>query len=58
MLLFYSLITLNTPSHSDDAIADVGTHPYHEVFVVRDEFTALKFLADKLHDNEVLQAEF
>ncbi len=58
MLSFYSLITLNTPSHSDNAIADMGTHPYHEVFIVRDEFTALKFLADKLCDDEILQAEF
>lgn len=54
MLSFYSLITLNTPSHSDNAIADVGTHPYHEVFIVRDEFTALKFLANKLCDDEIL----
>ncbi|PBK95194.1 hypothetical protein ARMGADRAFT_1028589 [Armillaria gallica] len=59
---FYYIIVKGKVPHVvsslDNAIADAGTHPYREVFVVRDEFTALKFLADKLHDDEVLWAEF
>ncbi|PBL04560.1 hypothetical protein ARMGADRAFT_1022951 [Armillaria gallica] len=45
-------------SFLDDAIANAGNHLYHEVFVVRDELTALKFLLDKLRDDEVLRADF
>ncbi|KAK0229525.1 hypothetical protein EDD85DRAFT_794011 [Armillaria nabsnona] len=60
--MFYYIIFKGKVSHVtsflDNAIANAGNHPYHEVFIVRDELTALKFLSDKLHDDEVLRADF
>ncbi|PBK86356.1 hypothetical protein ARMGADRAFT_1035546 [Armillaria gallica] len=59
---FYYIIVKGKVPHVtsflDDAIANAGNHPYREVFVVRDELTALKFLSDKLRDDEVLRADF
>ncbi|KAK0221118.1 hypothetical protein EDD85DRAFT_960276 [Armillaria nabsnona] len=59
---FYYIIVKGKVPHVtsflDDAIANAGNHPYHEVFVIRDELTALKFLSDKLRDDEVLRADF
>ncbi|SJL10271.1 uncharacterized protein ARMOST_13655 [Armillaria ostoyae] len=59
---FYYIIVKGKVPHVtsflDDAIADAGNHPYREVFIVRDELTALKFLLDKLHDDEILRADF
>ncbi len=52
------ILLSHAPSYSDNAIANAGNHPYCEIFVVRDELTALKFLSDKLRDDEVLRADF
>ncbi|KAK0235523.1 hypothetical protein EDD85DRAFT_955082 [Armillaria nabsnona] len=59
---FYYIIVKGKVPHVtsflDNAIANAGNHPYCEVFIVRDELTALKFLSDKLHDDEILRADF
>ncbi|PBK80465.1 hypothetical protein ARMGADRAFT_1092247 [Armillaria gallica] len=59
---FYYIIVKGKVPHVtsflDDAIANAGNHPYREVFIVRDELTALKFLSDRLRDDEILRADF